>query len=269
MAKRFTDTGKYRKPFIRSLTGAYKLLWDYLYHDCDHAGIWTVDFDIAQICIGKDMPVNKEDALKYFNEDKERIVEIENGKKWFIVPFIKIQYNTLSEGNTTHDSVINILKKYDLISKLKETPIKPLPKGLDRDKDKDKDKEGVVRGSLDEELIKKINIVPDFQKTFLRWLQYKRKRRESYKTEESTFLAYKKLYKFSEGDLHKAKQIIEQSMSNNWAGLFELKEESKKMVRNNHPRFYDDQNIPYDWNEEKQMYVSPGGNEWYGAPLKN
>ena len=48
MAKRFTDTNKYKKPFIRGLQGAYKLFWDYLYHDCDHAGIWIVDFEIAQ-----------------------------------------------------------------------------------------------------------------------------------------------------------------------------------------------------------------------------
>ena len=92
MAKRFTDTNKYKKPFIRGLQGAYKLLWDYLYHDCDHAGIWIVDFDIAQIYVGKDMPINKDDALKYFNTDEQRIIEICKGKKWFIPGFIDFQY---------------------------------------------------------------------------------------------------------------------------------------------------------------------------------
>ena len=47
--KRFTDTDKYKKPFIRGLKGAYKLLWDYLYHECDNAGVWIDDFDVAQI----------------------------------------------------------------------------------------------------------------------------------------------------------------------------------------------------------------------------
>ncbi len=44
MSKRFADTDKYKKPFIRNLPAAYKLLWDYICLDCDHAGIWQVDF---------------------------------------------------------------------------------------------------------------------------------------------------------------------------------------------------------------------------------
>ena len=141
MAKRFTDTNKYKKPFIRGLQGAYKLLWDYLYHDCDHAGIWIVDFDIAQIYIGEDMPVNKDDALKYFNSDEQRIIEICKGKKWFIPGFIDFQYNELNENNRAHQSVINILNKYNLFND--KGLVRPLQahKVKDKDKDKDKDKE--------------------------------------------------------------------------------------------------------------------------------
>jgi hypothetical protein len=139
----------------------------------------------------------------------------------------------------------------------------------DIDIDKDRKKKGVQGENKDELLIKKIEIEPEFEKTFLRWLQYKRKRGESYKDKDSTFLAYKKLFKLSEGDLPKAKKIIEQSMANNWAGLFELKEEFKaKDRKQNHPSFYDDNSIPYNWNEDKQRYISPGGMEWVGAPLR-
>lgn len=138
MAKRFTDTNKYKKPFIRGLQGAYKLLWDYLYHDCDHAGIWIVDFDIAQIYIGLDMLVNKEDALKYFNSDEERIIEFNEGKKWFIPSFIEFQYGELNENNRAHNSVILILKKNNLYKNNKGL-IRPLQGCKDKDKDKDKD----------------------------------------------------------------------------------------------------------------------------------
>ena len=55
MAKRFTDTEKWKKPFIRGLQGAYKLLWLYICDDCDHAGIWQVDIEVAQIRIGEKM----------------------------------------------------------------------------------------------------------------------------------------------------------------------------------------------------------------------
>ena len=143
MAKRFTDTNKYKKPFIRGLQGAYKVLWDYLYHDCDHAGIWIVDFDIAQIYIGIDLPINKEDAMRFFNTDEKRIVEINSGSKWFIPSFIEFQYGELNIENRAHNSVIKILNKYKLIknNKLLISSLQGA-KYKDKDKDKVKDKEG-------------------------------------------------------------------------------------------------------------------------------
>lgn len=109
MAKRFTDTEKYKKPFVRSLKGPYKLLWDYLYHDCDNAGIWIVDFEIAQIYLGADMKVNEADALKYFNADQYRVHPFDGGKKWFIPSFIPFQYSKLGEKNPAHTKVISTL----------------------------------------------------------------------------------------------------------------------------------------------------------------
>jgi hypothetical protein len=141
MAKRFTDTNKYRKPFIRSLEAPYKLLWDYLYHDCDHAGIWIVDFEIAQIYIGNDAPINYKDALEYFNTDKVRIIEFDSGKKWFIPSFISFQYGELSEQNRAHNSVLLILKNNDLLKYINKPLISPLKGAMDKDKDKDKDME--------------------------------------------------------------------------------------------------------------------------------
>jgi hypothetical protein len=135
MAKRFTDSEKYKKPFHRGLQGAYKLLWDFICHDCDHAGIWHIDFEIAQIYIGSDMPVNETDALKYFNEGEKRI-EILPGGKWFIRPFIEFQYGTLNPDNRVHLSILNILKK----NKIKPL-ISPLLGVKDKDKDKDKEKD--------------------------------------------------------------------------------------------------------------------------------
>jgi len=137
MAKRFTDTNKYKKPFIRGLQGAYKLLWDYLYHDCDHAGIWIVDFDIAQLYIGSDMPINRKDALKYFNADEIRIIEFNDGKKWFIKPFIEFQYGILNIQNRVHRSVITELEK----SKINKGLVSSLQGAKDKAKDKDKDKD--------------------------------------------------------------------------------------------------------------------------------
>lgn len=149
MAKRFTDTNKYRKPFIRGLKGAYKLFWDFLYHDCDHAGVWIVDFDIAQLYIGSDMVVDYADALSFFNEGEIRVLELDGGKKWFLPSFIEFQYGKLSRNNKAHSGIINILLKYNLIDEHLNLRgyISPLQGAMDKykDMDMDMDKEKAVK----------------------------------------------------------------------------------------------------------------------------
>lgn len=139
MAKRFVDTNKYKKPFLRGLKGAYKLFWDYLCLDCDHAGIWIVDFEIAQLYIGNDMPINYDEAIQEFNKDEIRIIPFENDKKWFIPSFIEFQYGELKSDNRAHNSVIQILKKYGLLTKDNKPLVSPLQGCKDMDKDKDMD----------------------------------------------------------------------------------------------------------------------------------
>ena len=136
MAKRFTDTGKYKKAFIRSLPGPYKLLWDYLYHDCDHAGIWQKDFQIAQIYLGPDMPIDEKKALELFNKDEQRIVSLNGGSKWFIRPFIEFQYGPLNPENKVHFSILTILEKEGI-----KGLASPLQGAKEKDKEKDKERD--------------------------------------------------------------------------------------------------------------------------------
>jgi len=56
------------------------------------------------------------------------------------------------------------------------------------------------------------------------WLQYKTSRRQGYKSQASIDILFKKLQELSGGDLQKAQAIVEQSIGNNWQGLFALKE---------------------------------------------
>ena len=140
MSKRFTDTDKFKKAFYRGLPSSYKLLWDYLYHDCNHAGIWHVDFEIAQIFVGKDAPINREDALKLFNTGEERILVFGNGKKWLIRPFIFFQYGVLNPSVRLHRSIMDILEKEGIkpLPNPLLTPCKGLPNPSLTPKDKDK-----------------------------------------------------------------------------------------------------------------------------------
>lgn len=56
------------------------------------------------------------------------------------------------------------------------------------------------------------------------WLAYKSSRRQSYKSQASVDILFKKLQTLSNGDLAKARMIVEQSIGNNWSGLFPLKD---------------------------------------------
>jgi hypothetical protein len=122
MSKRFTDTEKWGKLFFRGIKGPYKLLFIYVCDRCDHAGIWHVNFEVAQIEIGKDMRVNQEEALRLFGG---RVFPFSNGEKWFIPGFIEMQYGDLQERNRAHASVIARLKKYDLWDEERRTILPP------------------------------------------------------------------------------------------------------------------------------------------------
>ena len=61
-----------------------------------------------------------------------------------------------------------------------------------------------------------------YRDIFEYWLRYKKERGQTYK-QSGVEACYRKLVKMSNGDPQTALSIIEQSVSNNWAGLFELK----------------------------------------------
>lgn len=72
-----------------------------------------------------------------------------------------------------------------------------------------------------------------FKDLFSEWLEYKRERRENYKSEKSLKTCYNRLLKLSEYDAEKARLIIEQSIASNYAGLFELKNYGSKRTTTN------------------------------------
>jgi|TARA_R100000664_G_scaffold33984_3_gene53166 hypothetical protein len=109
MAKRFTDTDKWKKGFIRNLPAKFKLLWLYILDDCNHAGIWDTDFEVASIRIGS--KINPTEAAKVF---ESQIKIFDDGNKWFIPKFIDFQYGTLNENSRPHQAVIKLLDKHDV-----------------------------------------------------------------------------------------------------------------------------------------------------------
>jgi hypothetical protein len=130
MAKRMTDTDKWKKRFIKNLDYGNKLLWLYMLDDCNHAGIWDIDLEVASIRIGLEVDISD------LNKFDDKIVIFDNGEKVFIPDFIDFQYGELNPNSNVHKSVIALLDKYNLQGYMKGS------QGVEntlQDKDKDKD----------------------------------------------------------------------------------------------------------------------------------
>ena len=122
MAKRFTDTEKWKKGFVRSLPPAYKLLWLYMLDDCDNAGVWQVEVEVASIRIGAKL--NEKEALKLFGNN---IISFDKGSKWFIKEFVKFQQGVnhiaeLNSNSNPHKSILRIVEQYKLLE-LEDNPV--------------------------------------------------------------------------------------------------------------------------------------------------
>jgi len=171
VAKRFTETGKWKKKWIRELNPDMKLFWFYLLDNCDHAGVWEVDIDLASFQIG--VKLDEARILKVFNR---KIVPFKDGK-WFIPKFIDYQYGELNEKVNAHKSVIKLLTKYGLYvenqqlgnswATVKVNTLTVKDKDIYKDKDKDK-REGKfesIEKSLDDlqAQFKNRNVKSEFQ----------------------------------------------------------------------------------------------------------
>jgi hypothetical protein len=119
-------------------------------------------------------------------------------------------YVRLSKTDTLHDSLSDSLPD-NLSDILSDTIIELKNKGIKEPKKGDFD--FLKYGDLSE-LIKK-------------WVDYKKSIKKSYKSQSSLDIVAKKLLDLSEGDYQKAQEIVEQSIGNQWQGLFELNKQAK------------------------------------------
>lgn len=66
-------------------------------------------------------------------------------------------------------------------------------------------------------------VANNFKDIFDMWINYKSEIKDAYKTQKGVEIAYNNLLKLSSGKPNIAKLIVEQSIGNNWKGLFEFK----------------------------------------------
>ena len=97
-----------------------------------------------------------------------------------------------------------------------------------------------------------------WRELMLIWLEYKRTRKESYRSEVGAKKCLTLLRNLSGGNAEVAQQIIDQSMANNWAGLFALKESPPSRGHPPDGRQYGQrigQIIQSDDDQKRQRYI--------------
>ena len=129
MAKRFITTDLWEKPNWRKLPVRLKVVWFYLISKCNHAGIWECDIDLLSFQIGEDYTLDE--IMEAFGS---QIVEL-GDNKFFLSKYISFQYGVLNPSVRVHQSVIKLLKKYNIQYEYSELSVKD--KDIDKVKDVD------------------------------------------------------------------------------------------------------------------------------------
>lgn len=233
MAKRFIDTDLFKKQFTRGLQAPYKLLWIYIMTDCNHAGVWECDFDVAQIRLGT--KINKAQAEKLF---AEKVAVISDGEKWFIPSFIEFQYGKLMPTNRAHTSVISLLQKYDLIDDdfnirpIGQAPCKPLTSPLQGAKDKDKEKDKDKDKEKDKDKAAELIFPFASEKFIMTWKILINEPKWKKKTFSAYQASLKGLSELANGSEELALGIMQQTIANNYQGFFPLSPHNKSNGQN-------------------------------------
>lgn len=149
MAKRFTDTEKWKDPWFRKLSAEAKVLFNYFCDDCDLAGFLQQDDDA--FCFLTGIPKEKIEGLY---QELSKSVAVKDGWIW-VKNFLRHQKNLpLNPQNNAHKHIIGILNiqvtRFGFgILEEKIGALKGLLSPLGIGNGKDKVKEGIVKGGFD------------------------------------------------------------------------------------------------------------------------
>jgi len=131
MAKRLTDTEKWNDDWYISLSNDYRIIWQWLIDNCNHAGICKRSIRLVNLMCNTSI-----DEKTLVEMMEGRVIVVDNN--WFIPKFLKFQYTNLHSEKPVIVSVVKELEKNNCIHLIPESF------GNDyliiKDKDKDKDK---------------------------------------------------------------------------------------------------------------------------------
>lgn len=97
------------------------------------------------------------------------------------------------------------------------------------------DKKIRSKNNISKDILQKENlsfVAEEFMSVFFDWLEYKKERRETYKSEKSLKACYSRLLKLAENCPDIARKIIDNSMASNYSGFFALPKNNQSNNKN-------------------------------------
>lgn len=137
MAKRFTDTELYDKPWFMVLSCRLKCAVEYLFKKCDATGVWEPNYILAATYVG-DGGFTEQELFSI--DGGKQFEKLPNGKI-FLPGFCDFQYGVLTDSCRPHRPIIQKLKKHGLYERVLIGYQKGTNTLEEKDKDKDKEKE--------------------------------------------------------------------------------------------------------------------------------
>jgi hypothetical protein len=110
MSKRFTDTEKWKRPWFRTLSPEAKIIWLFLCDNCDHAGIWIADYELASFQIG--FTLNQKTLTEMLGD---KVMPFDSDKV-FIPSFFEFQYGKSKDKFNAKTSALQELSRYGLVN---------------------------------------------------------------------------------------------------------------------------------------------------------
>ena len=106
MPKRFIASELFDKVWFQNLPLKIKMVWVYLFTQCDHAGIIELNIRLLNFKLGS--KITTDEILHHLGD---QIVQVDDDK-WLLLKFLRFQYgDTLNENNRVHKSALVRLEK--------------------------------------------------------------------------------------------------------------------------------------------------------------
>lgn len=230
MARRYTDTEKWKDDWYLCLSNDWRIVWQYIIDNCTIAGVWKKAFrSLNYFC---NTNITEEEFIKVF---APRVIDC--GSFFFIPKFLKFQYPL---GLTSDKPlIVSVMKEVSFLnlsvmiveSLGNDYPIiKVTGKGNVKRKKVNGKKDNTVndesKKNNEQELVYPFNTT-EFLHAWGLWKQFKKEQFSfTYKSPLSEQAALSELSTLSNGNELTALAVIHQSIAKGWQGLFQLKNKS-------------------------------------------